>query len=86
MRLSTVHLPKLIGAPKAISCCGGSPISEKKAATLDIVDAAMPPRELKRAAHYFVLQNYFPLSQRMGLLFECRLVTTLGWGEYFIKN
>ncbi len=61
----TVRLPRLIGAPKAMSVMlPGNPVSARAAAKLGIVDVSVPLRELKRAATYYVLQQPKPHQPR----------------------
>ncbi|MDF1796289.1 MAG: 3-hydroxyacyl-CoA dehydrogenase NAD-binding domain-containing protein [Coxiellaceae bacterium] len=51
----TVRLPKLIGAPKAMGIIlAGRAVSAKAAQKMGFVDAAVPLRELKRAAKFYV--------------------------------
>ncbi len=52
----SVRLPKLIGAPKAMSLIlTGRNISAKAAKALGIIDAAIPRRYLQKAARYYLL-------------------------------
>lgn len=54
----TVRLPKLIGAPKAMSIIlAGSAVSARAAQKMGIVDATVPLRELKRAAKFYVMKR-----------------------------
>ena len=51
----TVRLPLLIGAPKAMNVMlTGASFSGKAMAKMGVVDACVPLRELKRAAHYYL--------------------------------
>ncbi|MDF1759105.1 MAG: 3-hydroxyacyl-CoA dehydrogenase NAD-binding domain-containing protein [Coxiellaceae bacterium] len=57
----TVRLPKLIGAPKAMGIIlAGRVVSANAARKMGIVDAAVPLRELKRAAKYYVCHQPKP--------------------------
>jgi 3-hydroxyacyl-CoA dehydrogenase/enoyl-CoA hydratase/3-hydroxybutyryl-CoA epimerase len=57
----TVRLPRLIGAPAAMDLIlTGRTVSGRAAAKLGIVDVAVPRRQLKRAACYYVLQKPKP--------------------------
>lgn len=57
----TVRLPRLIGAPKAMSVMlTGSMLSARAAKRLGFVDAAVPHRQLKNAARYYALKNPKP--------------------------
>jgi 3-hydroxyacyl-CoA dehydrogenase / enoyl-CoA hydratase / 3-hydroxybutyryl-CoA epimerase len=54
----TVRLPKLIGAPKAMGIIlPGRALKARAAAKMGMIDAAVPERELKRAARYFVMNK-----------------------------
>ncbi len=54
----TVRLPKLIGATEAMKIIlPGRAVDARKAAKLGMVDAAVPTRELKRAARYYALKK-----------------------------
>lgn len=54
----TVRLPRLIGAPQAMAMMlSGKPVSAVKAARSGLVDAAVPERELEKAARYYILQH-----------------------------
>jgi 3-hydroxyacyl-CoA dehydrogenase / enoyl-CoA hydratase / 3-hydroxybutyryl-CoA epimerase len=54
----TVRLPRLIGAPNAMSLIlAGSTVSGKAAAKLGIADAAVPKRQLIKAAKWYALQK-----------------------------
>ena len=57
----TVRLPRLIGAIKAMGIIlPGSAVSAKRAYKMGMVDAAVPERQLKRAAEQFVLTKPKP--------------------------
>lgn len=57
----TVRLPRLIGAPAAMQIMlPGEAVSARNAAKIGIVDVAVPVRELKRAASYYVLHQPKP--------------------------
>lgn len=57
----SVRLPKLIGAPQGLNLIlSGHTVSGKVAAKLGIVDAAVPHRQLVRAAKYFILNQPKP--------------------------
>lgn len=57
----TVRLPKLVGAIKAMGIIlPGSTVSANAAKRIGLIDAAVPDRELKRAARYFALQKPTP--------------------------
>lgn len=54
----TVRLPALIGAPAAMNIMlPGADVAARKAYQLGLVDAAVPLRELKRAALYYALHK-----------------------------
>ncbi len=54
----TVRLPRLIGAPKAMGIIlAGRAVSARAAKKLGFIDAAVPLRELKRAAKYYVMNK-----------------------------
>ncbi|OGO91600.1 MAG: crotonase [Coxiella sp. RIFCSPHIGHO2_12_FULL_42_15] len=54
----TVRLPALIGAPAAMKIMlPGADLSALKAYKVGLVDACVPTRELKRAAHYFATKK-----------------------------
>jgi 3-hydroxyacyl-CoA dehydrogenase/enoyl-CoA hydratase/3-hydroxybutyryl-CoA epimerase len=51
----TVRLPRLIGAPQAMSLIlSGATVNAKKAEKIGIVDVAVPKRELQRAAQFYI--------------------------------
>lgn len=57
----TVRLPQLIGAPEAMKMIlPGADYPAKKAEKKGIVDVAVPERELKRAAKYYVINQPKP--------------------------
>ncbi len=57
----TVRLPRLIGAVEGMKLIlSASTVSAKVAAKLGFVDAAVPLRQLKRAARFYVLQKPAP--------------------------
>lgn len=57
----TVRLPRLIGAPAAMDLIlTGRTLSARAAAKLGVVDDAVPKRELKRAAIFFILKQPKP--------------------------
>lgn len=57
----TVRLPKLIGAPRALDLIlTGRAVSGKTAKKLGIVDDAVPERQLKHAARYYILKKPKP--------------------------
>ena len=54
----TVRLPVLIGAPKAMNVMlTGASFSGKAMAKMGVVDVCVPLRELKRAAHYYLVHK-----------------------------
>lgn len=54
----TVRLPRLIGAPQGLNMIlSGHTVSGKAAAKLGFVDAAVPKRQLKHAAKFYVLNK-----------------------------
>lgn len=54
----TVRMPRLIGAPAALDLIlQGKTVSGRTAAKLGLVDAAVPKRQLERAARTWVMQN-----------------------------
>ncbi|MFA5960704.1 MAG: 3-hydroxyacyl-CoA dehydrogenase NAD-binding domain-containing protein [Tatlockia sp.] len=55
----TVRLPKLVGGFDALSkvILTGAPLNAKKAKQLGLIDDAVPQRQLKRAAIYFINQQ-----------------------------
>lgn len=57
----TVRLPKLIGAPKAMSVMlTGSMLSARAAKRIGMIDAAVPERQLEHAARYYATQTPRP--------------------------
>jgi len=66
----TVRLPKLIGAPNAMRIMlAGRAESARVAFKLGMIDAAVPPRELERAALWFI--NKQPKKQQPNWLGKC---------------
>ena len=54
----TVRLPKLIGAIKAMGVIlAGRVLKAKQAAIMDVIDKAVPMRQLKHAAIYYALNK-----------------------------
>lgn len=63
----TVRLVRLIGPIAAMKIMlSGAPVATKKAAKLGMIDAAVPERELVRAARHYILQT--PKRHKCGLL------------------
>lgn len=59
----TVRLPRLIGAQKAMGVIlPGGAVSARKAYKMGMVDAAVPQRQLTRAARYFIQKKPKPHS------------------------
>ncbi len=57
----TIRLPKLVGAIEAMKMIlPGAAYPSEKAAKIGMIDAAVPTRELKRAARYFVMKKPAP--------------------------
>ena len=54
----TVRVPRLIGPKEGLNLVlGGHTVSGKAAARLGLVDVAVPKRQLKQAAIYYVLNS-----------------------------
>ncbi|HVV68517.1 MAG TPA: 3-hydroxyacyl-CoA dehydrogenase NAD-binding domain-containing protein [Gammaproteobacteria bacterium] len=71
----TVRLPRLIGAFPAMDLnLSGRSVSARTAAKLGLVDAAVPTRQLARAARYYILNK--PPKHRPSLLQE---MASYGW-------
>lgn len=57
----TIRLPRLIGAPNAMDLIlSGRTLSAKQAAKMGVIDAAVPKRQLERAAIYYALNKPEP--------------------------
>lgn len=57
----TIRLPRLIGAPRAMDyILTGRTASAREAAKVGFIDEAVPHRQLKRAARYYILQKPKP--------------------------
>lgn len=79
----TVRLPKLIGGFKAVSnvILTGRTFSAKSAKNLGFVDEAVPLRQLKRAAIYYI--NNKPSKHQPGKL---QFFNQIGWARSILAN
>lgn len=79
----TVRLPKLIGGFKAVSnvILTGRNFSAKSAKNLGFVDEAVPLRQLKRAAVYYI--NNKPSKHQPGKL---QFFNQIGWARSILAN
>ncbi|MGB6977305.1 MAG: 3-hydroxyacyl-CoA dehydrogenase NAD-binding domain-containing protein [Gammaproteobacteria bacterium] len=93
----TVRLPRLIGAPQAMSLIlSGSTVNAKTAEKLGIIDVAVPKRELERAAFFYItgqptphrptylqaLTNHKIMRSLLGKRFTKELLKKISPGHY----
>lgn len=83
----TVRLPKLIGAVQAMQIIlPGAAVPARKAAKIGMVDAAVPERELLRAAKYYALRTPSPHRPKGLAAFSNNALVRPLLGKIFCKN